>query len=312
VQGGEKLGVIGLRRELDVKRLPSSVYWHGLRRWHILRFQGSEYEYAGASKRLAGRPILRDNDDVVVGAAASSLFDEGLPPAPDGWLTSTTFALSPGEAAYLQGRLEHAASGSLLVHLLHTRVDPGTSDFVWNCVDGATLPDTLRDELSHARNFSEAMHGAALLYNLMLAEDKPLPDAVSLYHEAMGEWWQTWTGRRADFRAWDRRGFWLDLARWGARVGGPTQSFAEAWIGAVDTASRVDAVIGNQALRQLIRVREHQLKGARARLGNPSVLRTWKGASGTAQLDYRWFKPVRGMIQDLLGFGKGTRDARAS
>src|SRR6478672_784293 len=40
--GGEESGVIGYRAGLHVQRLPSSVYWVGLRRWGIIRFDGSE------------------------------------------------------------------------------------------------------------------------------------------------------------------------------------------------------------------------------------------------------------------------------
>jgi hypothetical protein len=47
VQGGEELGVIGYRAKIDVRRLPSSVYWQGIQRWGILRFRGSE-EIPGA------------------------------------------------------------------------------------------------------------------------------------------------------------------------------------------------------------------------------------------------------------------------
>ena len=45
ISGGEELGVIGYRAGLHVQRLPSSVYWYGLRKWGILRFDGSEEEY---------------------------------------------------------------------------------------------------------------------------------------------------------------------------------------------------------------------------------------------------------------------------
>ena len=38
----------------------------------------------------------------------------------------------------------------------------------------------------------------------------------------------------------------------------------------------------------MIETREAQLKGPRARIGNPRALKMWRGRSGDQQLDYRW------------------------
>jgi hypothetical protein len=45
IAGGEETGVIGFRAGLNVQRLPSSVYWFGLRSWGVLRFDGTEDDY---------------------------------------------------------------------------------------------------------------------------------------------------------------------------------------------------------------------------------------------------------------------------
>src|SRR5437016_8065320 len=45
ITGGEETGVIGYRAGLHVQRLPSSVYWYGLRAWGLLRFDGTENDY---------------------------------------------------------------------------------------------------------------------------------------------------------------------------------------------------------------------------------------------------------------------------
>ncbi len=311
VEGGESRGVIGFRRAGDVKRLPSSVYWQGLRRWRILRFDGSEYEYARASRQLAARPVLRDNDGGVVSGTDVALFDSDLPRAPDGWLTCTTFSLRPDESRYLQGRIERAASESLLTHLLHTGIVPPQTAFVWDAVTLDTLPAALRDEVTHARNFSEAMHGAALLYNLMLAEAKALEPRAEEYRTALGEWWQVWTARRTEIQTWSRQRFWMQLALWGARIGPATRDFVDTWLDAIAASTRVDTVIKDSSLRRLISEREGLLKGPRARLGNAEALRAWNGASGTAQLDFRWRSPVRGMLRDLLTPSGESRLARA-
>src|SRR4051812_21059643 len=45
ITGGEETGVIGFRAGLNVQRLPSSVYWYGLRNWGVLWFNGTEEDY---------------------------------------------------------------------------------------------------------------------------------------------------------------------------------------------------------------------------------------------------------------------------
>jgi hypothetical protein len=54
----------------------------------------------------------------------------------------------------------------------------------------------------------------------------------------------------------------------------------------------------------LIENRERQLKRGRARIGNPRAWELWSGAAGTGQLDYRWNRPVRTLINDLLQAGQ--------
>ena len=200
-----------------------------------------------------------------------------------------------------------SAGESLLAHLIHLRVSPGESSFAWEHVGPERLPVPLNEELLHARNFSESMHGAFLLYNLMLAEEKRGEEQVEEYKNDMAEWWERRNARAAELTAWDRPRFWALLAAWNARVTASTHTFVEVWLDTINRARRVEDVIGDRGLRDLIGSRERVLKGPRARLGNPRALNLWNGASGTAQLDYRWNRPVSGMLRDLIGSrGKGA------
>ncbi len=54
------------------------------------------------------------------------------------------------------------------------------------------------------------------------------------------------------------------------------------------------------SLRALIRHREQQLKGGRARLVNPRALELWGGESGTGRLVYRWPTAYR-LVSDIVG-----------
>ncbi len=299
VKGGEELGVIGYRAGGNVQRLPSSVYWQGLRRLEILRFKGSEADYA---KELRAAPAGQQNDDgEPVGSASRALWDSQLPQSPEGWLEAADFTITRDEARYLSDRVNFAAPDSLLAHLIHLRKRPDGTDFPWDHIPPAELPKALGEELEHARNFSQSLHGASLLYNLMLAQEKESEDLVERYEERLAEWWEGLKERTDELTKWNRPRFWALLAAWRARVPPPSHAFVETWLGAIGTARRVESVISDRSLRELIRLRESFLKRGRARLGNPRALDLWNGRSGAGQLDYRWGRPVRQMLEDLIG-----------
>ncbi len=302
IKGGESLGVIGFRAGRAVQRLPSSVYWQGLQRLGMLRFQGSEYDYRSSlSGPKAGGATITNDDREPVDDSQDGTWDSRLPDPPGSWLEATSFKLMGGEAEYLAHRINMSAGESLLAHFVDLGTDPGEAAFAWEHVAPEQLPATLQEDVTQARNFSESMHGAFLLYNLMLAEAKKSDKGLAeKYENEMAEWWEGLEARGAQLNKWDRTRFWMLLAAWNARVKPSTRTFVEAWLDTIFRARRVEDVLRDHGLRDLIRVRESVLKGARARLGNPRALDLWNGASGTAQLDYRWSKPVKSMLGDLI------------
>ena len=297
MKDGEALGVIGYRAGGNVQRLPSSVYWQGLRRLGALNLSGSEADYA-RSLRAKGKD-LRDDDGEPVNAGRS-VWDPQLPKPPDGWLDATNFALSREEAEYLTARVNFAAPKSLLAHLLHLAEPPGNTSFPWEHVPPDELPPALGEELGHAQNFSETMHGASLLYNLMLARERESGDLIKQYEEWLAEWWEMLKERSDDLSRWNRLRLWVLLAEWRVRVPAPTHNFVETWLGAIGKTRRIETILSDHGLHDLIRQRERLLKRARARLGNPKALGLWSGRSGAGQLDYRWVRPVRQMLDDLI------------
>lgn len=299
VKGGEALGVIGFRAGGNVQRLPSSVYWQGLRRLGVLKLHGSEADYA-RELRPRGTEALRNDDGEPVGNAGRGLWDAQLPEPPAGWLDASDFKLSREEARYLADRINFAAPDSLLAHLIHLARSPGTTEFPWEHVPPAELPPAMGKELEHARNFSESMHGSSLLYNLMLAQEKGSDDLVEEYEGALAEWWEGLKERSNELARWDRPQFWAMLAGWQARVPPPSHTFVETWLSAIRQARRIESILSDRSLRELIRLRESFLKKGRARLGNPRALDLWNGRSGAGQLDYRWGRPVRQLLDDLI------------
>src|SRR5206468_11917553 len=141
------------------------------------------------------------------------------------------------------------------------------------------------------RNFSETMNGAALLYNLMLAEKKQDETRVQQYTDLFSAWAAAVSARMAELESWSQSDFWDLVRATGARIGLATPTFINAWL--VQAISKnPGALSASKAVRQLITQREYTLKGPLARLDNSerarSALDLWGGASSSGRLDYRW------------------------
>ncbi len=300
IAGGESVGVIGFRAGLHVQRLPSSVYWNGLRQWGVLRFSGSEEDYhrclarQGTRRAERARPDAGESPD-----APTANWDPHLPAPPDDFPSQVEFGLRCGEAEYLIHRVASRAPRSLLAHLLLARRTIQHEEFPWD-LPPSELSAELATQLLHARNFSEMLHGAALLYNLILAELRPDLALVDTYREQLADWWDVIGLRRPALAAWDRRAFWTLVRAQSARVPQPTRDFVDAWLTRTLATETLGGLIDDRSCRQLVIAREQWLKRGRARVGNLRALENWNGSSGTAQIDYRWKKPVREIVHDIL------------
>ena len=54
-----------------------------------------------------------------------------------------------------------------------------------------------------------------------------------------------------------------------------------------------------ETARQLVRERERELKGQRARLQNRQALLLWRGDAGSRQMDFRW-AVAQTIVNDIL------------
>ena len=149
--------------------------------------------------------------------------------------------------------------------------------------------------LDHAQNFSEIMHGAPLLYNLILAEQAHRDESVKRYRQDFAEWAQLSLNALAYWSQWNRERFWELVRTVNPRITNPTHEFINTWW---DLALAGDAarLCDSPTARSLIRDRERRLKKNLARIDNPRAQELWTGDSGTAQLEFRWL-----ISQRLLG-----------
>ena len=76
-------GTIGIQARSSLQRIPSSIYWNGLKLLRICRFPGSQAEYQRNldRRRVASATVRRNDDGEVVGGVARA-WDGGIPPAP--------------------------------------------------------------------------------------------------------------------------------------------------------------------------------------------------------------------------------------
>jgi hypothetical protein len=302
LDSGDADGTIGLLARAKLKRLPSIIYWQGLRAWGIRRYYGSQEQYhrsLDAWYSTLGRK-RRNDDGELVDAGTGGNWHPGLPAAPDDFPGAASFTLTGEEARYLRERILTCAPATLLAFLVDQGERADRVSFPWEHPLRSEFPPPIAEQLAHARNFSELIHSAPLLYNLMLAELLGNAEWVDEYQSFIRDWWSQVESRRGELQRWDRPRFWQIALSNGARVTPQTHSFIDAWLDVALAAPSAKALVADERARILIRERERALKRSLARLDNRRALELWSGAAGTSQLDYRW-RTAQTMIIDILG-----------
>jgi hypothetical protein len=304
-------GNIGKYAKTTLKRLPSSVYWQGLHVWGIRSFGGAQAQYYRSldqhylhADRHSRRAHKRDleNDDLI-----DSNWHAGLLPAPGKFPNECSLSLTADEAQYLRERIRLSRSaGSLLAELVAHRERCDPVDFIWWHPHLAELPAKLRQQIDHARNFSELMHGAPLLYNLILSEQERLEDRVADYRSRFADWARSINERSSILKTWKRSDFWEHAKARKALIGEGTYDFVNAWWDYALGANPSE-LVDKPPVRSLITDRERRLKKDLARIGNPRARELWNGEAGSAQLEFRW-QISQNLLSDIFD-GLGRTDA---
>jgi len=288
-------GVYGRRAGGGLKRLPSSVYWAGLGTWGIRRFQGSREDYHYSVESLYGKRSRqrKTHDGEWLEDDGSHSWHPKLPDPPEGYPESADFLLRKGEALFLRERLMASCPDSLLAYLVR---DPSAdeSDFPWLHHRSAEFPEKIKELLYHARLFSDVIQGAALIYNLALAEQAKRDTLVEDYQARIKDWATTLPWQ--EVAQWSLNNFWDQVKGHGHRITSKTETFVEKWI---QLALLHKGQVGHSTdARALVRAREIDLKKGRSRFTNKAALNQWSGASGLAPLAYRW-GTAKTFIDDL-------------
>ncbi|MCY2977059.1 MAG: DUF6361 family protein [Planctomycetota bacterium] len=290
VDAGTKNGVIGRIAKESLQRLPSGVYWQGLLTWGIRRTDRSQdvyhrtidsyYQNAKAAKH---RPSEFEGESL---DAVQHNWDPELPPIPTGFPDGVAMDLTHEEASYLRHRIIHSCHGSLLASLAQEDIAIDGEPFVWEL--DLELSPKLQEHLEHGRLFSEVIHGAQLLYNIILAEMQKWDEQIERFRETWVRWAERMDQRRNQIQQWDLARFWTIVDEPLRRVSPTVKRFVEAWIQLVRSSNHARELWDNNAARELIKIRERQIKKGLARVLGGRPLELWSGESGSAQLDFRW------------------------
>lgn len=312
--GGDTRGVFGAQAGDSLKRLPSEVYWGGLGSWGIRAFPGHQWAYfrsldgfyRGATRF---RSTPRDPEGKT---APPTNWHPHLPEPPSGFpYENVSVALRREDAEYLRDRVQARHPESLL-GVLAGRAERADlePDWPWKLSQLPGVSCVLRHRLDDARLFSICMHGAALLYNLMLAELRKHEKWIGTYQRELNEWATDVETLKSRLVDWELEGVWSVVRAQGRSVSYPMQCFAQHWVEHLSRNGPEAVVQRDSPARRLVREREIQLKRSRARLPNPRRLELWGGRSGTDRLTYRW-GAARRILGDIFdGLTRSEDDAR--
>jgi hypothetical protein len=295
-------GIIGRDAGAVVQRLPSSVYWTGLGAWGLRRFQGSQQDYLRSMDQilaLRGNRARRDDGEWVEDVRSETWSPHAVALRPEGFPTGATFLLEKEEAEFIRESLQRHQRGSLLTWLASKAgqsSEPILCDFPWMHPDKGSFSPTHSDVLDWARLFSFLVRGAALLYNLQLAELAESDGLVEEHRRELEEWQAD--HEFVELAVWSPAFLWPLSAEWGRPIQERTKVFVEKfWKTVLEAGSPISDL---PSARSLVREREIKLKNTQSRFVNLKALGQWSGHAGTRRLSYRW-GTVGTLLEDLRG-----------
>ncbi len=303
---GPNTGVIGREAGTALQRWPLDIYWLGLARWGIRHHSGSIASYFASLGQAPSWHIGHALEEPVEGRREEAIDGirgswASVPAAPQGFPDTATFALTAKEGQFLCERIALNHPASYLAHILQTGKagDLDIANYPWDYHTAVqTAPPPVQDWLGDARLFSLIHQGAVILYNQMLAKVLGDEKRIEGFTCRLGRWSEVIDDAKTELEGWDRRLMWQRLNTVNPRLRASTHKFADRWYDLAVT--QTGSSIGDRSdARTLIRERELQLKGARARLTHAAARERRRSYPTTARLAFRWTQ-VRQIMIDIL------------
>jgi len=302
--GSAEGGIIGsemIASEQGVARKPSSVYWNGLRQFGIVNTAKSLAEFSRevGQVQLAPRAAGHDEDDADAMSHGSivhlDVFDSG-------WVNDASIHLSESEARFLMDKLTHTPAirnsvvSQFLIHGLAT-------ELVGDGVGALTFPELVawvkgrpevsqacRHNLELAEEFSDAIRGAHIRFNILIAR-KSGNTTLEAEREELFSQWLEHVRERNLFSAYTVND-WLKAATCGGtRINVNAREFLRQWHEAIYQQKPVNS------LNLLVENRAQKNKGRRSvLLKNLGEAPNWQGMDS---LSYRW-PTARTILLDVV------------
>ena len=307
-EAGEDKGIFGSEAGEKLKRLASSIYWNGLGMWGIRLISWSQDEYHRHIDEIYRRRDLQRRRPEKEDSSEDQLWTwhPKIPEVPqdlNAYAKKMGFRLTWEESSFILDRLLESQKESLLAHLA-LNCKPVDCAFPWQHPEKKSFDPSHQELLDYAELFSTVMHGAALLYNYMLAELDKREELKEEHQNNLHDWKKELTTWKNNKLPLDR--LWELTAGRGHTITGRTRNFVTEWYKRI-VENDVD-VIKDPECRSLIESREKKLKGHRSRFTNKRAREQWSGHAGTQQLAYRW-PNVKTLLADLYTGLKGSTDA---
>lgn len=293
LNSGDTSGVFGKLAGSKLKRLPSSVYWVGLRSWGIRVLDTSQDQFHNQIDEVYRRRASQSahsKDNAQSGDVIDEIPDPGtltwhpnLPTSPSNFPDQADFVLTKNEAQFIQERITLSHPDSLFSWLARegTKVEISAP---WRHPNFAYMSDRHKEILEHARKTSLVMHGASLLYNVLLARQRAWIEREDQYSNYFKKWSQEIED--TDLTTWALDELWELTIDDDHRITRATRAFVESWVSMIraDSYGMLNSVSSNE----LIKSRETTLKKSQSRFLNRDALQQWGGGSGLGRLNYRW------------------------
>ena len=293
-------GVIGARSGEFVKRLPSDIYWAGLRVWGIRQKDLSIEEYGNgisswyselSAFKRSRRRSMEQTEDLGSADAVEGMWCKTLPKMPNVFPRQASFDLTKEEALFLKDHILRNCQGSVLATLASGRYAVNV-EFPWTL----DLPEH-RVVIHHAKMFALVMNGATILYNVLLSRHYN----ATIGNDKSSEWV---ANHEAEWKEWLDTVSGLDVASWNLeglfdmtpRVPRKTKEFVESWVALVKNHG--GNLLEEGRAEKLIRSRESDLKKMRSRFINRKALEQWNANKTIMPFNYRWHRVSR-LVADL-------------
>tara|TARA_R110002167_G_scaffold234711_1_gene439994 strand:- start:5406 stop:6641 length:1236 start_codon:yes stop_codon:yes gene_type:complete len=291
LHGKDEKGIIGSTQIASggVARRPSSVYWNGLRQFGIVNVKSSLAEFArdyGKSTFIEEEASNEYGHDDLSQLRATQPVH--LPKGINrNWKNELEISLTKPEAKFLVNKIRNAKSieHSVVAQLylndlvddtlqLNAAVRSSFMQLQTFMHEQDKVSDLCKKRMKTAEEFSFAMEGPHLRYNILLARKNNFENKVDEY-EADFESWKKIADKVFDSSSVDS---WLDVSMT-QKINPTTRVFLQNYISAINTKK------GNKTLDELVTKQAIHNKKKRSLLHKRLTHDSWMGIR---RPDYRW------------------------